>query len=325
MIMKDSSSGSKRYFDGKLTDGKTSCRLVGFDTKQQQRLEEFREKKEAVALVNCEVRSSKWNPQLEVMVNRRTEVQKSPAEFDVATLATSASSEIGLDQLQGLQNYQEVTARVKVVSTEEESVVKGGLRMQEYVIGDATGAARLTVWERNVGVLKEGSSYRMSGLKVRMFNGKKFLSMPREKCEIATIDNIGDVEEELGDDENKLEDAVVAGVILLDTYSSCFRCKGKVALNSGTVGKCSKCNMTLRADKCTQEMSAKLVVEGGQKEEKAVSKDLSVFSAILQEMCQGSEVTEENLLTAEPFDVVFSAQNVIIGISRKACSVDTAT
>lgn len=135
--MKDSTSGSIRYFDGELTDGKTSCRVVGFDKKQQERLEDLREKKEAVALVNCELKSSKWGPQLEVMMNRHTEVQKSPAAFDVANLVTTASSAIGLDQLQGLQNYQQVTIRVKVVSAKEESEVKGGLRMQDYVIGDA--------------------------------------------------------------------------------------------------------------------------------------------------------------------------------------------
>lgn len=322
--MKESSSGSARYFDGKLNDGKTSCRVVGFDTKQQQRCEEFREKKEAMSLVNCKDRSSKWGPQLEVTMHGNTEVQKSPTTFDVATLVTSASTEIGLDQLQGLQNYQKVTVRVKVVSVKEESEAQGGLRMQDYIIGDATGAAKLTVWERNVGIFKEGSSCKLSGLKVQMYNGKKFLSMPRENCEIAGIDDTGDVEKELGDDENKLEDAIV-GVMLLNTYSNCFSCKGKVAVTGGTLGKCSKCNITLHADKCTQEMSAKLVVEGGQKEKKAMCKNLSIFSSILKKICQGTDVTEDNLLTADPFDAVFSEKNVITGISRKVCGVDTAT
>lgn len=158
---------------------------------------------------------------------------------------------------------------------------------------------------------------------MRSFNGTKFLSMPRENCKIAIIDNIGDVEEELGDDVEVGGCSCCRG--LLDTYSSCFSCKGKVVVKGGTLGKCSKCNTTLRVDKGTQEKPAKLVVEGGQKEKKATSKNLSAFSAILQEICQGSEVTEENLLTAQPFHAVFSAKKVIIGISRKACGVDTAT
>lgn len=87
-----------------------------------------------------------------------------------------------------------------------------------------------------------------------------------ENCEIAGIDDIGDVEEL---DEKKLEDAIVVGVMVLDIYSSCFSCKGKVVMTGGTLGKCSKRYMTLRVDKCTQEMSAKVVVEAGQKEKQA--------------------------------------------------------
>ena len=43
--IKESTSGSTIYFNGELTDGKTSCRVVGFDMKQQQHLEEFRRRK----------------------------------------------------------------------------------------------------------------------------------------------------------------------------------------------------------------------------------------------------------------------------------------
>ena len=204
----------------------------------------------------------------------------------------------------------------------QESEVKDGLRKQDYIIGDATGATTLTVWEKNVGMLKEGYSYRIAGLMVRIFNGKKYLSMPKEDSEIESIDDIGDVEDEFDDDELKLEDAVVVGVMLLDTYSSCFSCKGKVMVTAGCLGKCSKCNMTLCVDRCTQEMSAKLVVEGRQKE-KTTCKNLAAFSTVLQEICQNAEVTEETLLIAQPFDAMYSDKNVITGISHKVSSGNT--
>ena len=54
-------------------------------------------------------------------------------------------------------------------------------------------------------------------------------------------------------------------------------------------------------------------------------RNLSGFSTILQEICQSAVVTEENLVTAEPFDAVFSEKNVIIAISHKASGVDGAS
>ena len=201
-------------------------------------------------------------------MHRRTEVEKSEAQFDLGSLQVVVSPEIRLDELQGVECYQQVTVSVKVVSAEEESEVKRGLRVQEYTVGDATGAARLTVWEKNVGVLKVGACYRISGLKVRNYNDKKFLSMPEEDCEIAVIADIGDVEEELGPDDNRLEDAVVIGVMALESYTACFSCKGKIVVSDGILGKCSKCAMTLRADRCTQENTAKLVIEGMQMEKR---------------------------------------------------------
>ena len=37
--------GRANYFDGQISDGKTNLRLVGFDTKLQQRLAEFHGRK----------------------------------------------------------------------------------------------------------------------------------------------------------------------------------------------------------------------------------------------------------------------------------------
>ena len=86
-------------------DGKSNCRVVGFDAKQQRKQEEFREK-ETIALVNCEVKTSKWGSQLEIVVRKNIEVEKSPSKFDVSALVCVPSSEFALDQLQQLQNYQ---------------------------------------------------------------------------------------------------------------------------------------------------------------------------------------------------------------------------
>ena len=150
--MQASSSGSTKFFSGEITDGKSNLRLVGFDTKQQQKLAEF-QKKEPVALLNCEIKPSKWGSQLEVL------------------MVCNTSNEITLNQLQDLNSYQRVVATVKVESAQEVKEVKNGLRKQDYIVGDATGAAIVTMWENNIGALKLGASYKLSGMMVKEFDG----------------------------------------------------------------------------------------------------------------------------------------------------------
>ena len=62
-----------------LSDEKNNMRLFGFDTQQQQKLALFHEKKEAVVLSNCKV-TPVTGPNLEVLVGRSTEMQRSPTK-----------------------------------------------------------------------------------------------------------------------------------------------------------------------------------------------------------------------------------------------------
>ena len=118
---------------------------------------------------------------------------------------------------------------MKVVSAQEVKEVKSGLKKQDYIVGDATGAATVTLWEYNIGALKVGASYKLSGMMVREFDGKKHLSMPKQDGEITSISDIGSVmkEECAVADGHYMEDAVIIGALLLDTYSSCSICKAK--------------------------------------------------------------------------------------------------
>ena len=81
---------------------------------------------------------------------------------------------------------------MKVVSAQEVKEVKSGLRKQDYIVGDATGAATVTLWE-NIGALKMGASYKFSGMMVGEFDGRKPFLMPKQDGEITSIPNIGAV------------------------------------------------------------------------------------------------------------------------------------
>lgn len=70
--------------------------------------------------------------------------------------------------------------------------VKKGLAKQECITADATGAI---FWEDNVGILEEGNSYKLSELMVRMYNSKKYLTIPKDNIQTTGIADIGDIEE----------------------------------------------------------------------------------------------------------------------------------
>ena len=93
------------------------------------------------------------------MLGKNTQLERSFSSFDVSTFCKSNCNAINLDELQGLQTYQSVDVTVKVVREGEATKVKNGLTYQDIVVGDATGCAKVTVWEKNVGELKEGCSY----------------------------------------------------------------------------------------------------------------------------------------------------------------------
>ena len=83
-----------------------------------------------------------------------------------AAISAHLLQETTLAELLKISNFQKVSMNVKVVCKKEVQQVKGGLQKQEYIIADATGTSMITTWEDNIGILQEGSSYKLSGLLV---------------------------------------------------------------------------------------------------------------------------------------------------------------
>ena len=233
--MRKSASGCG-YFDGRLSDGEKSLRIVGFDTKVQQKLMDFHSWKEPVALLNCEIKQGKYSSNLELHMRKTTELQKSPAKLD----ADVQPDLIMLDELPQLDQYQTVSVNVKVLIVKIEEEVKRGLMKQDCTVGDTTGTATITLWEDNVGTLAEGESYMLSGVKVRSFKGQKYLSVPRDGFKVTPIEDISSVNTSSIDLEESMQDVQVCGVKYFTTYKACCSGKAKVDPTTETVGKCSR-------------------------------------------------------------------------------------
>ena len=100
---------------------------------------------------------------------------------------------VALKEVPLLVSFQRVSVEVKVTSVEEALEVAGG--KQDVIVGDSSGSVRVTVWEKEIGSIEKGKSYRMTGMMVREFRGRKFLSTSKANSKIEPISDIGGVEE----------------------------------------------------------------------------------------------------------------------------------
>ena len=104
---------------------------------------------------------------------------------------------------------------------------------------------------------------------VRDYQGTKYLTMPREGADLSIIDDISDVSKEVDQEDEDLpatiSNATIIGVIQLDKYKACLKCKARVEPLSPPLGRCSKsdCLMTQRYDLCPENASGKLLFMHG--------------------------------------------------------------
>lgn len=132
--------------------------------------------------------------------------------------------------------------------------VPGEKTKQDVIIADSTGTIRFTVWEGEIGKTKVGKSYELSGIMVREFQGRKFLSNSKEKSNIKLVQDVGEVTTEVESEENAVwtsasyvwvRNARVVGVMHLQKYRDCLKCKTELVPDDEDpdLGHCSKmCN-----------------------------------------------------------------------------------
>ena len=112
----------------------------------------------------------------------------------------------------------------------------------------------ITTWGNNVGILQEGESYKLSGLSVRTYCNKKFLSIPNFTVAVANdigeVVDYGEVEK-----ERKMTGVVILDIKFFEVYSD--SCKGKVTPTTDKLGDCSRCGTTQRLDRTKVMASVK--------------------------------------------------------------------
>ena len=302
------------FFEGKLTDGTKHIRIVGFQPDHQKRLASFYEKGDSVALRNCELKPGRQSDELEIIMKTHSHVEVSPKKFCIKDLSAIGSNNIMLDSLEDKCNFDKVTFSAKAIRVDDPIHIAAGKTKQDVIVADASSTARVTLWESDIGKLTQDESYKFTNLVVRTYNREKYLSLPREGASIQKIEDIGDV------DENETEDTattVYGAQVLsasLDKYCVCLSCKKKVMPTTEHLGRCTSCSALQRLDKCTTQMSAKLVLSSG-----TDYLTLLCFGSNLSDIVQEKAITEANLIEAPPFTLTYDI-NVITRVRRSTYS-----
>ena len=187
------------------------------------------------------------------------------------------------------------------------------------LIKDATGFMRFTIWENEIGKVEKGGSYKLAGVLVREYNGRKYLSTSLENSSIQPIYDIGpvvpddhygfDVDDiNIGKLADQLQDVKVVGVIYLDDHKKCLKCASKVVgvTDDPEIGKCSKCAMLQCIEACQSSLTSRLMIKSTSDSGMPIT--LLAFGDVLKDIVmttQNDSVTSLSLLKAPLFNVSF--------------------
>lgn len=107
---------------------------------------------------------------------------------------------------------------------------------------------------------------------VREYQGVKFLSTAKENSEIEETDDVGPVKEkeevEGGSSTTSslnVKDGRVVGMLDLESYHICMKCKGKVLLDEDdeAFGQRIKCKMSQCVEACKKHLTAQMMIAAG--------------------------------------------------------------
>ena len=164
---------SLSYFDGSLSDGKKSLRMVSLNTNLFPQMKKAEESESVLAVNHADVKRNSRSGELEIFVNSKCDVGDSSLAVNMDALKSrsgSCSANVKISDLLSVSLSQVVNVVAKVVSIKDvEKVIKKdghALKKQDVMIGDKSGSCRLVLWEGDVSSIDEGKMYQFNGLTV---------------------------------------------------------------------------------------------------------------------------------------------------------------
>ena len=112
--MKKSRNTENQYFDGQISGSKKSLCFMGFDSRKRQQMSEYYKEDKPVIIKKCSIKQSKFNNELQLLINDITEFNNSTSTFEHIIDDT-----VILEQLDLLPRYQKFKFTATVTKIQE--------------------------------------------------------------------------------------------------------------------------------------------------------------------------------------------------------------
>ena len=285
---------ARKYFSADVTDGKETLKLLCFNTPMRSTIEKLKKGRKPCTITNCNIKQSKYPStfgDFELHCTAKTNVVANPMKkFNISDKGIYTSSHV-LEQLSDLENKikgQSVTVRGKITDTTapvEVSQSSSGakLQKQDCILADSRMSIPLKIWEEDVGKVCKGKSYQFIKVKMRQYQGERFLTTT-EDSSFEEIDDIGEVTTEitLPNTHREINGKIAAVTVVLE-YKACPACNAKVDTE---LAECSKCSSLVNISMCKDQVVAKITVQ----DESKVSHNVTAFTEVISQII-GSDHT----------------------------------
>lgn len=254
-----------------------------------------------------------------VKINNMTRISEATTvECHYQYQPSAASQKISLKTVLDSVEPNQIVGQVegKITKDGDQVHIKGAsnLRMMNSVINDSTQMVNLSLWEQDIDQVVSGRVYRVSNVRVRLFNGTKLLTSTRN----STFEEINDETEakKLLDDLNDLKSMVVQSIQQIeniDRFLKCLHCNKKLQTSiTGKIIACDSCHHRMRVADCPKSISVRLTML--REDHTAIS--LTVFLENLEKVIQhplekDDDQLSEDILDLADLSVKYNAKNII--------------
>ena len=201
------------YSHATLNDGVKEARLVGFQKRQWDLLQEFEASGETVDIAACTIKKSKkqYGDDFNVMLGSKTTFVTSPTKVEINREKLARRSNPQLHDLPNVTDGSRISCKVKVLRIEQKQLMSNGQALQNVIISDSNMASKMVLWNDDINKFEVGNSYHLKHILVKSYQGEKYLQFPKQE---------------------------ITGVISFDDFLLCLICN-KVQPSDDKFGSCT--------------------------------------------------------------------------------------
>jgi hypothetical protein len=317
------------------TKGKT-FRAVCFSPEKHNKCKAITESSSPIKLIHYQIKRNNWTHDDEIHINKRSRLEdpdSGEVSFDIREPVIEENSctniKPGMSSvksvLEGDINQQvNVCGRLNLQGPRQTILKKEKtLLMQEAALTDESGSIRVVLWENDTSRVTSGTTYKLSNVMVREYEGNKYLTLNKNSTIESTEIEIERHDEILQNSQSKV-DCPAEGVQSIKRFLSCNKCQMKiVALPNKNIVKCTECGLTQLKSKCQERLFASvlfsnnltlLVFDDKLRQLHELFQEQTTFAKTF-EMLNDDEVMEM-ILTVEA-SIMYNAKRNAVSIAKR--------